>query len=316
MSAGNPESPNVASLRPNTGLAGLTSLPRADTLKDIARRIRQGDCEQSLGHSTEASSDVRNTDKGKAIGGASPAHATRDPHFSHHAMGLSLPPEDLAKLAHELKTPITAIAAAAEIMRDERLGKMGNARYLGYAADIHDSAMHALNVIAAMLSGGMPHRHTGASADDEDIDLNDLVARTVSIMQPLADERGQTLTFQSDDVPQIVTGNATTLRQILLNLLTNAIKFTPRGGDVRAVTARLSDGSALLIVRDTGNGIHGAEPSDATGGSASLEGGLGIGLPLVRRLAQDMGAELEIDSADGAGTVAILAFDRSKCRIA
>ena len=67
-------------------------------------------------------------------------------------MTRSLPLEDIAKLAHELKTPLSAIAAAAEIMRDERLGAMGNEKYLGYAADIHDSATHALAVIAEMLA--------------------------------------------------------------------------------------------------------------------------------------------------------------------
>ena len=63
-----------------------------------------------------------------------------------------LDPDHFAKLAHELKTPLTAIAAAAEVMRDERLGEMGNERYLSYAADIHESATHALDVITSLLS--------------------------------------------------------------------------------------------------------------------------------------------------------------------
>ncbi|NOT72940.1 MAG: HAMP domain-containing histidine kinase [Hyphomicrobium sp.] len=222
-----------------------------------------------------------------------------------------IPVDDIAKLAHELKTPLSAIAAASEIMRDERLGAMGNEKYLGYAADIHDSAKHALDVIARMLAA--------ASADDEPhrgpvaFDLTALAARTISALQPLATQRGLTLSLDGEPNLMPVRASATAIRQILLNLLTNALKFTPRGGEVRAATGYLDDGAVYLVVRDTGDGMS-SEALDHVfdDGRENMRvrpgGGRGIGLQLVRRLAAENGAEFEIDTAPGKGTVVLLAF--------
>jgi signal transduction histidine kinase len=103
------------------------------------------------------------------------------------------------------------------------------------------------------------------------------------------------------------------VRQILLNLLTNAIKFTPRDGDVRAVTGYLDDGRVFLVVRDTGCGMNGKIPGasealSSDDASQPLVRGNGIGLPLIRRLVREMGADIEIDSAPGKGTVVLIAF--------
>jgi signal transduction histidine kinase len=101
------------------------------------------------------------------------------------------------------------------------------------------------------------------------------------------------------------------LRQILLNLLTNAIKFTPRNGDVRVVTGYLDDGRVFLVVRDTGCGMKGKMPTAAREDFPNNEpwaNGTGIGLPLVERLVREMGAEMEIDSAPQKGTVVLIAF--------
>lgn len=216
----------------------------------------------------------------------------------------------VAKLAHELKTPLTAIAAAAEIMRDERLGKMKNARYLSYAADIHESATHALDVIGSLLSD----RYKAAAPASRlvALDLNAIVARTCSSVQALADSCGLTLSFDADTVRPHVVANPTALRQILLNLLTNAIKFTPARGEVRVATGRTDDGRVSLVVSDTGCGMQ----ASATGAKQTLAAelrpawarGSGIGLPLVEALVRDMGAEIKIESAPQQGTIATIVF--------
>jgi signal transduction histidine kinase len=220
-------------------------------------------------------------------------------------------PDHLAKLAHELKTPLTAIAAAAEVMRDERLGAMGNARYLSYAADIHENATHALDVITALLSesaksGTAPPRLIA-------LDLNAVVERTVSSVQALAQSRNLTLTFKAEKSRPHVVANPTSLRQILLNLLTNAIKFTPPEGDVEVETGYRPDGRVFLAVRDTGCGMRGgaaavAETPDAPEPVQPWLSGSGIGLPLVQRLVREMSAEFEIDSVAEQGTVALIIF--------
>ena len=223
----------------------------------------------------------------------------------------ALDAEYLAKLAHELKTPLTAIAAASEIMRDERLGEMKNARYLSYAADIHESATHALDLIMSLLAD----RAKPAVSVSRLIalDLNAIVERTVSSMQALAQSCELTLSFETEGTRPHVVANPTALRQILLNLLTNAIKFTPRGGSVHVTTGHIDDGRVFLIVRDTGCGMT---RSGVAAGSPALLGDRqpawahsnGIGLPLVETLVRDMGAEIEIESAPLQGTSATIVF--------
>ncbi len=217
----------------------------------------------------------------------------------------------LAKLAHELKTPLTAIAAAAEIMRDERLGEMKNARYLSYAADIYESATHALDVIGSLVSDRM--KPASPVSRLVALDLNAIVDRTCSSVQALADSCGLTLSFEAEKGRPHVVANPTALRQILLNLLTNAIKFTPAGGEVRVATGRTGDGRVFLVVRDTGCGIAGSPPAAAPSALAAelrpaWVRGSGIGLPLVESLVRDMGAELQIGSAPQKGTVVTIVF--------
>lgn len=291
----------------------------AETLKDIARSIREGlfssspAPEHAVIQTLASDTSHQWITDAPLFAGIPLAPAAPVPSKAKQTSDITLTATDLARLAHELKTPMTAIAAAAEIMRDQRLGAMGNARYLDYAADIHDSAQHALAVIAKLLNSNQTRN------DESDhialLDLNAIVARTVSTLQPLAEQRGLTLLFEPEDADPTVTASATSIRQILLNLLTNALKFTPPGGDVRVVTGYLPNGSVFLVVRDTGEGIEETalarafsdQPEQQTARSG---GGFGIGLPLVRYLIQDMGAAIEFDSAPGKGTVALVSFPR------
>jgi signal transduction histidine kinase len=247
-----------------------------------------------------------------AVGAEAPptdALASEPVQVEHKPIG-GIDPDYLAKLAHELKTPLTAIAAASEIMRDERLGKMKNARYLTYAADIHESATHALDVITSLLADrvkpAVPASRLVA------LDLNAIVERTVSSVQALAESCGLNLSFKADGKKPHVIANPTALRQVLLNLLTNAIKFTPRGGDVRVVTRHVEEGRVLLVVSDTGRGMSGSNSDEDQASAADLKTswtrGYGIGLPLVESLVRDMGAEIHIESAPQKGTVASILF--------
>jgi signal transduction histidine kinase len=240
---------------------------------------------------------------------AAPVKAT--PAAGPRALAATLDADTIAKLAHELKTPLTAIAAASEIMRDEQLGEMKNARYRSYAADIHESATHALDVIASLLADrAKPATPAGRLIA---IDLNAIVERTVSSVKALAESCGLNLTFETQGSKPHVVANPTALRQILLNLLTNAIKFTPRGGDVRVATGHIDDGRVFLAVRDTGCGMTGSIAAAAATVSAAepqpaWARGSGIGLPLVETLVSDMGAEIEIVSGPEKGTAATILF--------
>ena len=222
----------------------------------------------------------------------------------------NLDAEYLAKLAHELKTPLTAIAAASEIMRDERLGQMHNARYLSYAADIHESAAHALDLITALLADRGRPAEPGLKLIA--LDLHAIVERTVSSMQALAESCGLELSCVGEASASHVVANPTAVRQVLLNLLTNAIKFTPKGGAVRVSTGHVADGRVLLLVRDNGPGMKdGSLPRDQAHPDNldnSWMRGHGIGLPLVEALVRDMGAEIYIESSAKTGTAISILF--------
>lgn len=278
----------------------------AETLREIARRIREG---QTVKSSAAASTPASPQDK--------PERAPPQPSETQSTPAPDAPrtlsehpsPTALAQLAHELKTPLSAIIAASEIMRDQRLGRMGNDLYLGYAGDIHESAQHALAVITEMLDAAA----SGLSRSTEAFDLNELTIATVSAMQPLTHAKGLTLTHETDEGRLEIRANATAIRQILLNLLTNAIKFTGPGGEILAGTGYLADGAIYLVVRDTGEGMDEnllarAFYDDTDDMKRRTGGGYGLGLPMVRRLAEANRGTIDIDSAPGKGTVVLISF--------
>lgn len=223
----------------------------------------------------------------------------------------------VSKLAHELRTPLSAIAAAAEIMKDERFGSIENERYRSYTSDIHDNARHALALINRLL-GGETASEAEHGAEVTELDLNALAESSVSAVRPLADAAGLKLIPEFHRQLPLVKADATNIRQILFNLLSNAIKFTPRGGDVRVVTGLGFDRSVFVAVQDTGIGM--SPEAIATALEAEVPaapqrkqaGGHGIGLPLARSLAQSNGARLEIDSQIGEGTAVALIFPRDR----
>lgn len=223
--------------------------------------------------------------------------------------------EAFSKLAHELKTPLSAIVVAAEIMRDQRFGTLANERYRGYSTDIHDNARHALAVIERLLGDGSPAPETGR-AQAADLDLNALAESAASAVRPLAEEAG--LKFSSELHAQLphVVADAMMVKQIVFNLLTNALKFTQRGGTVRLVTGLGFDRSVFVAVQDTGPGMTADEIKHALDVNAPPNpeprraGGLGIGLPLASGLAKANGARIEIDSAPGEGTAVALIFPK------
>jgi signal transduction histidine kinase len=224
---------------------------------------------------------------------------------------------DVSKLAHELKTPLSAIVLAAEIMKDERFGALANERYQNYTSDIHDNARHALEVINRLLAESAPVDQA-ARLEAAELDLNAIAESSVSAMHPLAEKAELKLCQELHSRLPRVIADTMSVKQVLFNLLANAIKFTKAGGEVRVVTGLGFDRSVFVAVQDTGPGMSADEIARALDPNAPPRperkeaGGLGIGLPLASSLAKANGARIEIDSTPGEGTVVALVFPKDR----
>ena len=230
---------------------------------------------------------------------------------------------DLAKLGHELRTPLSAIAVLSEIMRDERLGRLDDPRYRGYAADIHESARHAMSLLSGYLDAG-----TGANTDDRassgqamdfiELDIRELTLSAVSAFAPLAERSGVVLQATSPPSLPHLIADRRSVRQMLDNLMANALKFTPPGGRITVSLSYAVGGPIVLAVTDTGDGMTAAELARARSGAAAPEplrrrsGGTGYGLPLVRALATASGAIVEIDSELRTGSRIAITFPHDR----
>lgn len=222
----------------------------------------------------------------------------------------------LANISHELRTPLNAILGFSEVICKEILGEIGNAKYLEYAHDIHDSAAHLLNIVNDILDVSKIESG-GFQPCKEPCNLREIVERVVQITRPLANDAGLRFDVQlASDLPFISTDEVR-LKQVLINLLSNAIKFTPIRGKI-SLSIEITDEQGIMItVSDTGIGI----PSDQIEKVLSLFGqvdsdlnrkyeGTGLGLPLAKTLTETLGGTFVLESQEGHGTRVALTFSK------
>jgi len=216
--------------------------------------------------------------------------------------------EFLANMSHELRTPLNAIIGFSEVIRGELFGPAGNARYLEYAADIHASGVHLLEVIGDILD--LAKIEAGRLVlEDGMFDPNLVIEEALRTVSPNAAGAGVALHGPPPLAGLQVRGDARAFRQVLLNLLSNAVKFTLRGGRVEVRLAIDRAGALEIAVADTGIGIAPEhlelvlEPFGQVAGSFDRKtGGTGLGLPIARSLVEHSGGRLTIDSEPGDGT--------------
>ncbi len=220
--------------------------------------------------------------------------------------------EILAKISHEVRTPLNAIIGFSEVMMEERFGPVGNERYREYLRDIHGAGDLILNLIDDLLD--LTRIEAGKfELTFEAISPNEIVQECVALTQPRANrERVIIRTSLSSAVPKIVA-DGRSLRQIVLNLLSNAINFNISGGQVIVSTVLEDNGEVVLRVRDTGVGISDKDIDTALEPFRQLHssrrgGGTGLGLPLTKALVEANRAALTIDSELGRGTLVQVAF--------
>ncbi|MCB1528889.1 MAG: HAMP domain-containing histidine kinase [Hyphomicrobiaceae bacterium] len=218
----------------------------------------------------------------------------------------------LATMSHELRTPLNAIMGFSEVMKTEILGPISNPTYKDYAGSIHDSGRHLLNLINEILD--LSRIEAGRyELHEEPIRLTDVAEDCCRLLKLRSDSKGLAVLEDLDfNLPQ-VWADERAIRQVCLNLISNALKFTPKGGRVTVTVGPAADGGQILSVRDTGPGIPDEEIPKVMQafGQGSLahetaEGGTGLGLPIVKNLIELHGGIFELRSKLRRGTEAIV----------
>ncbi|MET3525457.1 sensor histidine kinase [Phenylobacterium koreense] len=211
----------------------------------------------------------------------------------------------LANMSHELRTPLNAIMGFSDIMRQRLFGPLSD-RYAEYADLVHEAGDHLLDLINDVLDMSKIEAERYELAR-ETFDARDGVSGVLRLMRGQAERAGVQLRGLLPNDPLEILADRRALKQIALNLVSNALKFTPRGGAV-TVALRGDDDVLELVVADTGVGI-GAEdlqrlgrPYEQAGGAAQKAAGVGLGLSLVRSFSRLHGGEMIIESQLGEGT--------------
>ncbi|MGI6851020.1 ATP-binding protein [Mesorhizobium sp. 1B3] len=224
----------------------------------------------------------------------------------------------LARVSHEIRTPLNAIIGFSELMMDEKFGPIGNDRYRDYLRDINRSGNHVLDLVNDLLD--ISKIEAGEQEMTyEAVSLNDTLAETVAMMQPQANrERVIIRSSFASRLPEVVA-DLRSVRQIALNLLSNAVRYTQAGGQVIVSTSYEASGDVVMRVRDTGIGMTTAEIEQALKPFKQINAlkrargdGTGLGLPLTKAMIEANRAKFTISSTPGEGTLVEVTFPSTR----
>jgi signal transduction histidine kinase len=215
----------------------------------------------------------------------------------------------LANMSHELRTPLNAILGFSEVMKDQHLGPVHNARYLSYAGDIHSSGRHLLAIINDVLDLAKIEAGKMTIENAAPFELAPVLTSSLAMLKGLGEKYG--VTVQNEVVEDGLRINAVErmIRQIVINLVGNAIKFTPAGGTVHLSSRLRGDGAYEIAVRDTGVGMSEKEMAHAMMPFGQNDNrftgkheGTGLGLPLAKAMLELHDGILAMSSVPDNGT--------------
>jgi PAS domain S-box-containing protein len=226
--------------------------------------------------------------------------------------------EFLANMSHELRTPLNSIIGFSEAIQAEIYGAINEPRYSGYLDDIRHSGTHLLNVINDILDMSKIEAQQ-LDVRESPVDIRALIHDCMRMVAERIDAEKLQLTSWTDGAISKIVVDELRLRQILINLISNAIKFTPSGGKIEILCQINSNGDAELVVEDTGVGIpeeeleHVFEPFiQVREHSTKTHEGTGLGLSLVRELTRLHDGEVSLDSKVGRGTKVVVTLPSSR----
>ena len=226
--------------------------------------------------------------------------------------------EFLATMSHELRTPLNAVIGFSEIIKEEMLGPVGQTKYRDYAKDIHGSGTHLLEVINDILS--VSRIELGEmKLNEAEIDLTHIVNSTLRLIGPHANEKSIEIDMQIPAELATLYGDERSVRQMLQNILSNAVKFTAENGRIAVSAMEDAQGGIVVAVRDTGIGIDAENIARVTQPFFQVDGrldrrfeGTGLGLSIVKGMMELHGGTIDIESALGEGTTVTLRFPASR----
>jgi len=226
--------------------------------------------------------------------------------------------EFLATISHELRTPLNAIIGFSEILKGEVLGEIGSEKYASYAGDIHTSGKHLLEIIDEILHVARNDADE-MNLEAEDMDLSEAVKATVRIFRVDAAARKIDILTSGGNQPIRILADEKRIRQILINLLSNALKFTPDEGRITITLSADTVFGISMAVSDTGIGIAASDIERAlkpfeqiSNPEASKTRGTGLGLSITEKLVALHGGALSIESAPGIGTTVLIRLPRTR----
>lgn len=211
--------------------------------------------------------------------------------------------EFLANMSHDLRTPVNAIVGFSDIMKGQLMGPMENPRYKEYVELIHNAGQHLSAIISDILDLAKVESGT-VVLEESDVDVAALVGEATSLLTETAEKKGVHL---GCSVPPgiLLHCDRRRLQQVLINLIGNAVKFTPAAGHVDTTVTSEDDGTLSILVSDTGPGIApekiktALEPfGQVRSGPYESAEGVGLGLPIAKSLVELHGATFEIESSD------------------
>ncbi len=220
----------------------------------------------------------------------------------------------LAHMSHELRSPLNAVLGFAEVVRDMHFGQDKIERYRQYGGFIHQAGTHLLALIDDILD--LAKVEAGKlDLQSTTFVLAELLDECARMMRSLAERRDVIFQVTLPPTPQLLTADRRRVKQMVVNLLSNAMKFTAGGGKVVLDVQKLADGSVAISITDTGIGMDvdqvqvALEPFGRVRGAGGADPtGTGLGLPIVRNLIEAHGGRLLLHSEPGKGTVARLIF--------
>ncbi len=265
-------------------------------------------------HSTTLATLEARAEKDALIGELEQAKAISD-EARHRAESANVAKSRfLAQMSHELRTPLNAILGFSEVMKSEIFGAHSVPVYKEYSADIHNSGVHLLNLINEILD--LSRIEAGRyELNEEAVSLVNVVADCHHLLKLRASSRGITIHEVFEHGMPKIWGDERAIRQIVLNLLSNSIKFTPQGGEIWLKVGWTASGGQYLSVKDTGSGIPEDEipivlASFGQGSNSikSAEQGAGLGLPIAKSLIDMHGGTFTLKSKLRIGTEVIITF--------